>query len=127
MGLLKALALTAVRLRTPFSEEHAARVQELVSLRQLLVRENINCVFDVGANRGQFAGELRGIGYRGRIVSFEPVRAEFEVLEKRFAGDRDWRGLRMALGRERKQATIHVFPQLPVFSSMLKRSGLTVG
>jgi hypothetical protein len=33
----------------------------------------IDVVLDVGANSGQFGQKLRGFGYRGDIVSYEPV------------------------------------------------------
>jgi len=35
----------------------------------------------VGANRGQFGTLLRGIGYTGWIISFEPIRASYEALK----------------------------------------------
>ena len=36
-------------------------------------REQVASVFDIGANRGQFASRLRMAGWGGRIYSFEPI------------------------------------------------------
>jgi hypothetical protein len=38
-------------------------------LRQFLTAFHIDCVFDVGANIGQYAEMLRNIGYSGLIIS----------------------------------------------------------
>src|SRR5438046_9585223 len=51
----------------------------------------INCVLDVGAHRGEYGLELRRSGYRGFIISFEPVTENFVALERRAAGDPRWR------------------------------------
>jgi FkbM family methyltransferase len=40
----------------------------------------IDLVIDVGANRGQWGASLREAGYRGAIVSFEPVRESRNAL-----------------------------------------------
>jgi FkbM family methyltransferase len=68
------------------------------SLQRLLLKLSIDCVFDVGANRGQFGDRLRDMGYKGNIVSFEPVRASFKVLEKRAAARPPWKTFNYALG-----------------------------
>ncbi len=74
-----------------------------------LLRElEVNIVLDVGANLGQYAQSLRANGYRGRIVSFEPVPHIAEVLERRAARDPDWQVLRYALGDCDEKAEIHV-------------------
>lgn len=95
------------------------RVNELSSLKALLVDLNIDCVLDVGANRGQFARELRGIGYQGLILSFEPVLSEFQFMENHFNGDPNWRGYQIALGSKEQTLSINV-PRLTVFSSLLE-------
>jgi len=41
----------------------------------------INCVLDVGANQGQYAHFLRNLGYKGNIISFEPVTIDYAILQ----------------------------------------------
>jgi len=78
------------------------------ALKQILNSRNINCIIDVGANRGQFALLTRKLGYRGRIVSIEPGSEAFKVLESLAAADKDWLVLRMALGAEPGKAKLHI-------------------
>lgn len=51
---------------------------------------NANLVFDVGANAGQFAQDLRFDGYDGDIVSFEPLTVAHSKLFANAAGDPRW-------------------------------------
>ncbi len=84
----------------------------------VLSRYGINCVLDVGADVGDYARRLRRDGYRGRIVSFEPVGASFEELERRSHADPGWRVVRTALGAESGLRRINVARDTP-FSSFL--------
>jgi FkbM family methyltransferase len=60
-------------------------------LHAMLRAHGVNVVLDVGANVGQFGVLLRTeAGYRGRIVSFEPMRAAHAELSRTAAGDADW-------------------------------------
>ena len=77
-------------------------------LMRLFHQQDINCVLDVGANSGQYAQILRSWGYRGDIVSFEPVPEVFAALQKTMAGDARWRGYPWALGEADDQLEIHV-------------------
>lgn len=46
---------------------------ESAQLQAMLSSHGVDLVFDVGANIGQFGQFLRNAGYKGRIVSFEPM------------------------------------------------------
>ena len=59
-------------------------------LKTLLRELEIDCVLDVGAHHGEFAGFLRDLDYTGQIISFEPVRSSFEALARARASDRSW-------------------------------------
>lgn len=87
-------------------------------LRDVFGKLAINCVLDVGANRGQYGSTLRGLGYKGWIVSFEPIKANFEVLENVAKRDNRWRVFRYALGAVNGRLLINV-TEKSVFSSFL--------
>jgi FkbM family methyltransferase len=87
-------------------------------LSGVLTKLSINCVLDVGANQGQYGLMLRGLGYKGWIVSFEPVRAQFEILEKTAARNGPWRAFPYALGSSNSRMAINV-TESSFFSSFL--------
>jgi FkbM family methyltransferase len=59
-------------------------------LAKLLKKFEIELLFDVGANAGQFGSAIRRAGYRGEIVSFEPLTTAHEELKKISQGDQGW-------------------------------------
>lgn len=74
----------------------------------LLANYEVNCVFDVGANKGQYGKQLREFGFRGRIVSFEPVPEVLERLRKVAQRDPDWLVYPCALGRSESVESMHL-------------------
>ncbi len=91
----------------------------------LLAHYRVDCVLDVGANRGQYARLLRKAGYRGQIVSFEPVPAIFAELAKASAADDRWSVHQLALGRTEGTIPMHVVPG--TMSSLLAPSEYGIG
>lgn len=72
-------------------KERVALIFEEVHLQRFFKYYKIDCVFDVGANEGQYATMLRErVGYRGPIISFEPIPAVAEILRKKTALDPNW-------------------------------------
>ena len=87
------------------------------TLKSLMQSYGINCVFDVGANIGQFGQELRSLGYSGRIVSFEPSPASFQELTRLSARDAAWRIRQIGLADKPGTGTLHIH-EASVFDSL---------
>jgi FkbM family methyltransferase len=75
---------------------------------KLLKHFKIQTVLDVGANSGQYAYYLRRLGYRNRIISFEPLNAAFTMMEKFARRDKKWDVVNIALGDENGFQEINV-------------------
>lgn len=101
----------------PFPPSARIRCRDI--MRDTFERLSINCVLDVGANEGQFGEQLRSFGYQGHIVSFEPVEANYRVLQKTAMRLGPWTTHRFALGSHQGESEIHVTAQ-SVFTSLLK-------
>ena len=87
-------------------------------LSELFASLQINCVIDVGANNGQYGDFLRRIGYRGSIVSFEPVSTSFKLLSKRSKDDNAWHVHNLAVGSSSQMLDINITNSSD-FSSLL--------
>lgn len=85
----------------------------------LLNHHRVACVVDVGANDGGYATTIRGLGYTGRIISFEPLQAPFEALRRKAAGDDRWDVLKCAIGDAKTEVTINVSGNAGLSSSVL--------
>jgi len=127
LSVIKRLALAGIARGVYVPENLVNRYQELLHLKALLRALKINFVIDVGANIGHFASELRGMGYRGFICSFEPIERAFLSLQAEFGCDPLWRGYQVALGNENARRTMHVYPQRTFMSSLLSPRGTPTG
>jgi len=90
---------------------HAHRfplLHEKHALRELLVYLDVDCVFDVGANEGQYAELLRSIGYDGQIVSFEPIPRLAKALREKAVYDASWYVESVALDSTRRHVEFNV-------------------
>ncbi|MGL4541385.1 MAG: FkbM family methyltransferase [Polymorphobacter sp.] len=80
-----------------------------MQLANVLRRQRIDTLFDVGANIGQYGAQLRQLGYGGSIVSFEPLSAAHAALTAAAAGDARWQvAPRGALGASDGEIQINV-------------------
>lgn len=76
---------------------------------KVIETHRIDTVIDVGANDGEYGQLLRRRGYKGAIVSFEPLQEEHKRLLAAAKGDAQWFvAPRMALGEENKEVEINV-------------------
>ncbi|MCW7537972.1 FkbM family methyltransferase [Aquabacterium sp. A7-Y] len=69
----------------------------------------VDLILDVGANTGQYALKVRQGGYRGRIVSFEPLAEAHARLKLNARGDEAWQvHEQCAVGEASGEVDIHV-------------------
>jgi FkbM family methyltransferase len=74
----------------------------------LISKYSIDLIFDIGANTGQFAGNMRSLGYKGKIISFEPLPDAFIQLSQKAASDPLWEVVNLAIGDQDGETTIHI-------------------
>jgi len=95
--------------RSGFDLVHYTPSLHYLARRERLIQfYEIDLVLDVGANRGQFGKEMRGLGYHGKIVSFEPVSSAYDILISVAKNDPSWETHHLALGDEDRISTINV-------------------
>ena len=114
----KFLRTSADKLLPHVPSKWAYWLRDRLVLKHVLEKLSINCVLDVGANRGQYGILLRRMGYRGYIVSFEPVRENYNVLKVIASQKEPWRVFPYALGADNERREINVAAE-SVFSSFL--------
>ena len=97
------------------------------NLVKLLKNFKINKVFDVGANKGQYAEILINNGYKGKIVSFEPLTEAYSTLLLKKNKYKGWEiAERCAIGDQDKEIFINISKNLwsssilPMLSSHTK-------
>jgi len=101
---------------------HLDKYSHWICLKNLLDQLRINCVIDVGANKGQFAVNVRRAGYYGSLLSFEPNPEDFAELSCSSENDKLWQTFNIALGKEDGEKQFHVMKNR-LFSSFLDPRG----
>jgi FkbM family methyltransferase len=86
---------------------------------RLLESYRVNVVLDVGANSGRYAVELRRAGYKGKVISFEPLSEPFSILSAQAASDPLWETLQYAIGDGNGTVTLNTAANAGESSSIL--------
>ncbi len=82
---------------------------EMARMQHFLAYHKIDLVLDVGANIGEYALLLRDLGYKGQIVSFEPLSKPHAQLVTASDRDRFWQAApRMAIGDKDGEIIINI-------------------
>lgn len=70
---------------------------ELQRRIKLMNHHSIDVILDVGANIGDYAKDMRNIGFKGEIFSFEPVKEVFDILLRDASKDKLWKVFNYAI------------------------------
>lgn len=85
---------------------------------------NVSQVLDIGANIGQFGLDIRRHGFKGPIISFEPVKETFDALVKTVKKYEPWDALNIGLGSNESVQKINVSGNDGLSSSLLKMGNI---
>lgn len=97
------------------------QISTMPSLATFLTSRNINLVLDVGGNVGQFGFKIRRAGYRGEIISFEPVPEAANQLRQIASRNMPWTVEQIGLGASEGELDLNVTED-SVFSSFLPQT-----
>lgn len=90
------------------------------SIARNLENCQISGVIDVGANVGQFGLDIRRHGFKGQIVSFEPVSETFTLLTETIKKYQSWKAFQIGLGASESVESINISGNAGLSSSLLK-------
>jgi FkbM family methyltransferase len=78
-------------------------------LMKQINNNNIDLIFDIGANEGQFAELIFKMGFKGRIVSFEPLTSAYKILFQKSEKYTNWEvAERFAIGESDGEIILHI-------------------
>lgn len=118
MDFLQRSGLIARAVALQLSNYYPERTSKRQFVKQLESR-NVDVVFDVGANSGQYSAGLRKAGFNGRIVSFEPLSDSFSRLKSKAVNDPLWDCEQSALGDVDGTISINIAGNAEQSSSVL--------
>lgn len=90
-------------------ERHFGTELGLKQIHKVFKQYGINMLLDVGANTGQYAMSMFKVGYKGTIISFEPLSDIYEVLKTNQSKHNNWKLFRRtAIGDYCGKAMINI-------------------
>ena len=98
--LLRTVGVDLVRYNLHHSDD--------VLLNTIIRNFNIQTILDVGANEGQYASQIFGSGYKGKIYSFEPISEVYKTLKKNAGDSQKWLTFNQGIGSREEEVMINV-------------------
>lgn len=78
------------------------------SLKECLRLYRVDTIFDIGANKGDSVVNFRYLGYKGKVISFEPIKKLYDKLEEKAKKSKNWTVENFALGDKVEEKTFNV-------------------
>jgi FkbM family methyltransferase len=77
-------------------------------IKHLLETHEVDLLVDVGGFVGTYGQEAREMGYKGEIISFEPIKASYEKLKANADKDPKWICHNLGFGIKNEELTINI-------------------